>query len=189
MRVVGGTAGGRKLAPPRDRNIRPTADRVKEALFNILAGYLGGFDGLKVLDLFAGTGNLGIEALSRGAAAALFVDNGRESLQLVRRNLDALGFVTRSRVMARDVLTALRQLDADGERFDLVFLDPPYARGLAEQVLTALALSGILADDAVVVAETAAREVLGERFGSLCCYDRRVYGDTSVSFMRLEREG
>ena len=189
MRVVGGTARGRRLLTPGDRSIRPTADRVKEALFNILAGHLGSFDGLRVLDLFAGTGNLGIEALSRGAASALFVDSGRESLQLVRRNLELVGFTSRSRVMARDVLIGIKQIDTGDEQFELVFLDPPYARGIAEQALTALAHSRLLADDAVVVAETSARETLDERFGPLRCYDRRVYGDTAVSFMCLEREG
>jgi 16S rRNA (guanine966-N2)-methyltransferase len=188
LRIIGGTAGGRRLTTPSDRNIRPTADRVKEALFNILAGHFRSFDGLRVLDLFAGTGNLGIEALSRGAAEVLFVDSGRESLQLIRRNLELVGFTSRGRVMTRDVLTAIRQIDTGGEQFDLVFLDPPYARGIAQQVLTALAHSQLLADDTVVVAETSAREILDERYGPLRCHDRRVYGDTAVSFMCLERE-
>ncbi len=184
MRIIGGTAGGRRLATPRGRRVRPTSDRVKEALFNILVSLLGSLSGIRVLDLFAGTGNLGIETLSRGAAEAVFVDNHRESAALVTRNLNALGFIERSRVIVKDVLVALSFLENAGESFRLVFLDPPYRQGMGIQVLNRLASSPLLDESSVVVVEFAAGEAVPLEFGTLREFDRRTYGDTSLAFFR-----
>lgn len=189
MRVIGGSAGGRRLTPPRDRAIRPTADRVKEALFNILGGLCGGFDGLRVLDIFAGTGNLGIEALSRGAAQAVFIDSSREAVQVIRTNLSQLGFVASGLVLQKEALAALKTLEAAGDRFDIVFLDPPYTRGLTEKVLEHLASSPLVDAGTLVVAESSAKETLPGGFGHLLMFDRRVYGDTALSFLSLESKG
>ena len=189
MRVIGGSAGGRRLTPPRDRSIRPTADRVKEALFNILGGLCSGFDGLRVLDIFAGTGNLGIEALSRGAVQAVFVDSSREAVQVIRGNLSQLGFAASALVIQKEALAALKSLEATGDRFDIVFLDPPYTRGLTEKVLDHLASSPLVDDATIVVAESSAKEMLPQGFGQLCMFDRRVYGDTALMFLSLERKG
>lgn len=185
MRVIGGTARGRRLAPPKDGRVRPTAGRIKEAIFNILASRIGDLAGIRVLDLYAGTGNLGIEALSRGATQAAFVDNHRESAAIVRKNLATLGFDDRSRVLVKDVQLALRNLGREGEPFDLVFLDPPYGEGLVEKTLQILAASPLLAPEAVIVAEFGSRETLPPAIGSLEEFDRRRYGDTAVSFWSI----
>jgi 16S rRNA (guanine(966)-N(2))-methyltransferase RsmD len=162
---------------------------VKEALFSILGGLCGSFEGFKVLDMFAGTGGLGIEALSRGAAQAVFVDSSREAVRLIKQNLDALGLAASGRVLPKEALAALKALETGGERFHLVFLDPPYARGLTEKVLGHLATSALIDAATVIVAETAARDALPEAFDRLRLFDRRVYGDTALSFLRLEDKG
>src|SRR5262245_36023834 len=135
MRIVGGRLGGRTLASPRSQAIRPTADRLRESLFNILAHAYGDpVTGARVLDLFAGTGALALEALSRGAAFALFVDDAAEARALLRENVAALGLGGVTRIFRRD---ATRLGPAHPiEPFSLVFLDPPYGKGLAERALT-----------------------------------------------------
>lgn len=182
MRIISGSAKGRKLVAPKDARVRPTADRIKEAIFNILTSRISGFDGLRVLDIFAGTGNLGIEALSRGATQAVFVDNHRESAAVIRKNLESLGFADRSLIVVQNVSVALKTLERKGEQFDLAFLDPPYGQGLVEKTLELLSSSPLLAPDAVIVAELGSREELSSSIGSLEEFDRRRYGDTTVSF-------
>src|SRR5437764_1778851 len=136
MRIVGGRLRGRMLAGPRSQFIRPTADRLRESLFNILAHAYGDpVSGARVLDLFAGTGALGLEALSRGAAFALFVDNSAEARALVRENIAALGVGGVTRILRRDATKlGLAQIH---QPFSLAFLDPPYGQGLAQQALAA----------------------------------------------------
>src|SRR5512138_54601 len=137
MRVVGGRLKGRNLAAPTSREIRPTADRLRESVFNILIhAYDNPIEGARVLDLFAGTGALGIEAVSRGAAFTLFVDNGAESRALLRQNVEALGLGGVTKVYRRDA-TKLGPAHPM-EPFSLVFLDPPYGKGLGEQALASL---------------------------------------------------
>ena len=147
MRIVGGRLGGRVLASPRSQAIRPTADRLREALFNILMhAYEDPITGARVLDLFAGTGALGLEALSRDAAFALFVDQGAEARALLRENVAALGLGGTSRIFRRD---ATRLGDAHPvEAFSLLFLDPPYGQGLAERALLSARAGGWLAPNA-----------------------------------------
>src|ERR1043165_6470616 len=143
MRVVGGRLKGRSLASPSSREIRPTADRLRESLFNILVHAYGDpIDGARVLDLFAGTGALGIEAISRGARFALFVDNGAEARALLRNNVEALGLGGVPKVYARSApdLGPAHPV----EPFSLVFLDPPYGKGFAEQALASLRDGGWL---------------------------------------------
>lgn len=185
MRIISGSARGRRLFTPRDSRVRPTSDRVKEALFNILTGFLGTFDGLAVLDIFAGTGNLGIEALSRGANSATFIDNHRESAALVKRNLEACGFADRGRVIVKEAASALKMLEREGERFHLAFLDPPYRQGLAAEVLEYLSASALLDENSLVIAEFSAKEEMPGSFGALQEVDRRTYGDTALSFLKL----
>lgn len=188
MRIISGSARGRRLLTPRDERIRPTADRVKESLFSILTVQLGNFSGRRVLDVFAGTGNLGIEALSRDAAAAVFIDENREAAALVKKNLELTGFADRGRVLRQEALSALKSLEQGGGSFDLVFLDPPYRQGLSGRVLEFLASSALIDESSVVVAETAAKEELAGRFGRLQEFDRRVYGDTAIVFFMLKGE-
>jgi 16S rRNA (guanine966-N2)-methyltransferase len=184
MRVVGGRLRGRNLATPSSQAIRPTADRLRESLFNILVhAYDNPIDGARVLDLFAGTGALGIEAISRGAAFALFVDNGAEARALLRNNVEALGLGGVTKVYRRDAtnLGPAHPL----EPFSLAFLDPPYGKGFAEQALVSLREGGWLAPGALVVVEeaTAAEFVAPEGFEEL---ERRAYDDTEFVFLRAK---
>ena len=178
MRIIAGAFKGRRLAPVKGR-IRPTAAKVREAVFSILGPAVGG---LRVLDLFAGTGALGIEALSRGAAAAVFVEDHPESLKVLRRNLADLGLADRTTVWPLPVTTALKQLAGRGEPFGLAFLDPPYGGGEAVMALTALAGLPLLAPGARVVVEHSRRESLPEACGGLSRLTVRRYGDTQVAF-------
>src|SRR5690349_5632379 len=125
MRVIAGEARGRRLTTPKSQRVRPTADRVKEALFNILVSRLGELEGMRVLDIFAGTGNLGIEALSRGAAYAVFIDSHRDSAELIRKNLEITRFSERAKLVLQDALAALKSLARSEAPFHLVFLDAP----------------------------------------------------------------
>src|SRR5882757_3032145 len=152
MRIVGGRLGGRTLAAPKSQNIRPTSDRLRESLFNILAhGYDDPIAGARVLDLFAGTGALGLEAMSRGAAFSLFVDDGAEARALMRQNVEALGLAAATRIFRRD---ATRLGPAHPvEPFSLAFLDPPYGKELAEKALVSAREGGWLTKDALIVVE------------------------------------
>lgn len=179
MRVVAGKAKGRRLKAPKGLGLRPTADRVKESLFNILPRSLSGY---RVLDLYAGTGNLTVEALSRGANEALLVDNAREARKAIQENLGALGFVDKARIWQSQVLRAIRQLSRRKETFDLVFVDPPYEKGLVEPTLRAIGSAGILTGSGLVVAEHSVRERVETNYGSLRLQDQRRYGATVVSF-------
>jgi 16S rRNA (guanine966-N2)-methyltransferase len=185
MRVISGTARGRKLLSPQNQRIRPTADRVKEALFSILASRLGNWAGLRVLDLFAGTGSLGIEALSRGVDSAVFCDSHAESVRLVKDNLQRCSFTEQATVFQLDALRAVQQLERLSEHFDLVFLDPPYQEEKTlTAVLSALASGSLLNAGGLLVVETAgkAEPPLLEQ---LTLLDRRVYGDTALNLLSL----
>ena len=186
MRVIAGTARGRRLAAPGDSTVRPTADRVREALFSILTSRRENLAGCRVLDLFAGTGALGIEALSRGASQAVFVDSRQSSLRLVEKNLALTGLSAAGRTVAMDARQALALLVRQGARFDLVFCDPPY-RDLVvrDQVLAMLGSGELLATDAIVVIEGAARDLAPEAVGLLHRDDSRTYGDTAITFFTL----
>ena len=183
MRVVGGSLRGRTLAAPKSQSIRPTADRLRESLFNILIHAYGDpIAGARVLDLFAGTGALGIEALSRGAAFTLFVDDGAEARALLRENVATLGLGGTSRIFRRDA-TKLGPAHPV-EPFALVFLDPPYGKGLAEQALASARAGGWLKPDALVVVEEAAsaKFVAPEGFAGI---ERRRYDDTEFVVLRF----
>ena len=182
MRVVGGRLRGRNLAAPASREIRPTADRLRESLFNILVhAYENPVEDARVLDLFAGTGALGIEAISRGAGFALFVDNGAEARALLRNNVEALGLGGVTKVFRRDA-TNLGPAHPV-EPFSLVFLDPPYGKGLAEKALASLRDGGWLTKAALLVVEEAkaAAFTAPEGFVEL---ERRAYDDTEFVFLK-----
>ena len=187
MRIISGSARGRRLLTPKGSHIRPTSDRVKESLFSILTVLLGNFSGRRVLDIFAGTGNLGIEALSRGASEAVFIDGNREAAALVKKNMDLAGFADRGRILHKEALAALKTLGKTEGPFGLVFLDPPYREGLSEKVLEFLALSELIDENSLIVAETAAREELPSEFCRLQEFDKRVYGDTAIAFFMLTK--
>jgi 16S rRNA (guanine966-N2)-methyltransferase len=183
MRIVGGRLRGRALTSPKSQAVRPTADRLRESLFNILAhGYGDAVTGARVLDLFAGTGALGLEALSRGAAFTLFVDDGAEARALMRANVETLGLGGVSRIFRRDAtrLGPVHPL----EPFSLVFADPPYGHGLAEKALASAREGGWLTPDALAVVEEAvgAGFTAPEGFTEL---ERRRYDDTEFVFLRV----
>jgi 16S rRNA (guanine966-N2)-methyltransferase len=182
MRVVGGRLRGRALVPPKSQAIRPTADRLRESLFNILThAYADPISGARVLDLFAGTGALGIEAASRGAAFTLFIDESAEARALLRENVTALGLGGASRIFRRDAtkLGPAHPLPP----FSLIFLDPPYGRGLAAPALASARTGGWLAPGALIVVEEAAKPAFAvpEGFTEL---ERRRYDDTEFIFLR-----
>lgn len=183
MRVIGGKVKGHRFKVPKGRAVRPTAARVKEALFNILPHDLSG---LKILDLFAGSGNLSVEALSRGAAEAVLVDLSPKLARTIRENLRTLGFAARTQVWTASALQAIRRLAHRRYTFDLVFVDPPYEKGWTGKIVAALGREGLLRQSGMVIAEHSIREEVQESYGSLVLQDRRRYGSTVLSFFRLD---
>lgn len=186
MRIVAGKFRGRALATPQHDGLRPTADRVRESLFNILAHGINGFalDGCRVIDLFAGTGALGLEAMSRGAAYCLFVEDGAEARALIRRNVEAFGLTGETRIFRRDAT----DLGPAGnmQPYGLAFLDPPYGRGLGDKALISLTEGGWLSDGAIAVLEERAGIAVALPT-SLTLLDTRTYGDTDIRILRFTR--
>ena len=185
MRIVSGSLRGRALAPPKNDATRPTSDRVRESIFNILAHGAASMDltGTRVIDLFAGTGALGLEAISRGAAFALFVEDDPGARAAIRENIENFHLTGQTKIFRRDA-TALGDSAQHGQ-FDLAFLDPPYDKGLAVRALTALASGNWLAPGATIVLEDRrdAPFTLPEGFTQL---DLRTWGETQVLFARYE---
>jgi len=178
MRIVGGSLRGRVLKAPQSQSIRPTSDRLRESIFDILAHAYGDpVAGANAVDLFAGTGALGLEALSRGARRLLFVDDGTEARALLRANIESLGLGGVTRVFRRDA--AKLGAAPPGEIFSLAFLDPPYGKGLASRALASLISGGWLAANALVVIEEAA-DVEVDLPGGLVEQETRRYGDTKI---------
>lgn len=183
MRVVAGKSRGRRLASFKGLSIRPTSDKVRGAVFNILgvsSEFAERFK--KVLDLFAGTGAMGIEALSRGAVSAVFVDKDPKAVSVIKKNLELCNASGAGAVLRQDVMTALKGLSDDGERFDLIFIDPPYDSTLTSDALTATDKAGLLNPGGRVVAETSRRIPLLLDVKALKLTDERRYGDTLVYF-------
>ena len=181
MRVIGGNARGRELKVPKGQALRPTAGRVKESLFDILPHDLSG---AKILDLFAGTGNLTIEALSRGAAEAILVDSSAQSGKAIRENLRRLNLASRGKLWMMPVSRALPLLARQGETFDLIFMDPPYERRLIEPALKIIDKETLLRDSGVLIAEHSVREPITFHLETLNLTDQRRYGSTTLSFFR-----
>lgn len=179
MRIVAGTAKGRALLGPKGHDeIRPTADRVRETIFNVLGQWM---DGLTVLDLYAGTGALAFEALSRGAKSAVLVDSGRQAQELIRKNAEALGFGQQVELLRMPVERAFPQLSSRGQRFELIFADPPYAAQAVKKVLTGVQTGALLSPGGRLCLEHDRREEAPEKDGALARLDQRRFGDTLVS--------
>lgn len=185
MRIVGGKFGGRVLKGPASDSIRPTTDRLRESLFNILEHRYGGIAGLRVIDVFAGTGALALEALSRGARFALFVDNGSEARAAIRDNIERLGVGGATRIFRRDARKL--GLAPSGESFDLAFLDPPYGFNLAEPALDALRDGRWLSRDALVIVEDAASATVSIPKGYIE-QETRDFGDSRIAILRHTAE-
>lgn len=184
MRIVGGEFRGRMLATPKSSDIRPTIDRTRESLFNIISHvYPDALDGTRVLDLFAGTGAVGLEAMSRGCRQALFVENGIEGRGLLWENIDALGLHGRARILRRDAT----QLGQPGtmEPFQFVFADPPYGQGFGEKALLAAHAGGWLSPDALVILEERADVTLAVD-PAFRPRESRIFGDTRMEFFRYQ---
>jgi len=185
LRVISGAARGRKLHRPAGCRVRPTADRVKEALFSTLASRFGSLEGLSVLDLFAGSGALGIEALSRGAARAFFVDCHPDSIALTKSNLLLTGLADAATLAMMDAGKALKRFFAEGKLFDIIFIDPPYNDAdLSQQVLNLMAEFLPLSENGVIVFESDCRSEL-DLPDIFHLSGRKVYGDTALSFFEL----
>ena len=182
MRIIAGELKGRKLTTPRDYNVRPTAEKVREAVFSMLQIYI---PDAVVLDLFAGTGSLGLEALSRGARRAYFVDRDRQSIALVRSNVKACGMEDRSVILCADYSSVIGRIH---DKIDVVFLDPPYQAGLMEDCLRKLADSEILPEGGIIVAEHGREELLPESLSCLQQIRDRKYGKVRVSVYEKQEE-
>ncbi len=188
MRVIGGSARGRRLSAPRGRGTRPTTDRVREAVFNMLGDAVRGS---RVLDLFAGSGALGIEALSRGARSAVFTETGAEALRHLQRNLENLGFASQGAVIKADSLVYLRKMASQSGSFDLIFADPPYTMDTVfyRSLLDMLADKGILGPRGRLVLEHPAR---GGELATPPAWMQMVhrrYGDTAITIFTPAADG
>lgn len=175
MRIIAGEYKGRRLESPQDYSVRPTTDKVKEALFSILTERIWGS---KVLDLFSGTGNLGIEALSRGAGLCVFGDNSRESIRMIKSNIAHCRAEKGARVVPGDFKKTLMNLE---EKFDIILLDPPYGKGLLEQCFEIIGERNMLEEDGVIVAEHRKEENLPEEFCGFKKIKERKYGAIMLS--------
>lgn len=185
MRIIGGQARGRTLVAPAGERTRPTQDYVRESLFNILREDV---PGARVLDLFAGTGALALEALSRGAAYAVLVDSDRAACACIRSNMERVRAVERCRMLFCDYRQAIRRLGEQGERFDLVFIDPPYRMENTGEICAALYESGLLLPDCLLAVEH--KDTSPPRLdGRFAVVDRRSYGETRITFVRLGAKG
>lgn len=182
MRVIAGIARGHRLFAPSSKRVRPALDKIKGAIFNILSGV----EGARVLDLFAGSGSIGIEALSRGASFAVFVEEFGPAVGTIVRNLEKCGFSDRADILRMTVAKAVSRLARRGERFDLVFIDPPYLEGLVNPTLKGIARTKLIGADSTIVVEHHPREQILET-GSLVLTDTRKYGQTLVSFLAARR--
>lgn len=187
MRIITGIAKGTRLKTPKGLDVRPTADRVKESMFSILENIAlpgGGYvlTGAKVLDLFAGTGNLGLEALSRGAAHALFIDHSLASLAVIRDNINSARLGQFSEVRRGDSVNVIDKLGQSGRKFSLIFVDPPYNQRLINVVLSKLDASIVVEDEAIIVVEHSKHESVNTQWQNLQLIRTEQYGETMVTF-------
>ena len=182
VRVISGSARGLKLNTPGDDRVRPTTDRVKESMFNIIQDWV--YDS-QVLDLFAGSGALGIEALSRGASQAVFCDNSLDSIKIRKSNIEKARVADRSQIVSGDFKRCLRDMEAKNQSFDMIFVDPPYYEGLFEEVLDTIRSCKILKKDGIVIVEHDAKRPIGQVEG-LEVYKEKKYGITMLTFYCLE---
>lgn len=186
MRIIGGEKRGQRLAHPQGSGIRPLRDRVRTALFDTLGEAVVGAE---FLDLFAGTGAVGLEALSRGATHATFVDSSAQAIQLIRENAARLGYSRRVEIIHGDVIQVLHSLSRRGRKFHVVFIGAPYNTGLARQALQALAQTPPLVLQALVIAETFHKDVLEDDFHPLELLCSRTYGETRLTYFRFGSPG
>jgi len=183
MRVIAGAARGRKLVCPSGNHTRPTTDRIKETLFNMLQPEI---PDAEFLDLYSGSGGIGIEALSRGCRRCVFVDNSREAVRCILSNLKNTGFLEQSEVLAIDVRQAVKKLEKDNRLFDVIFMDPPYRKGFETGILSALVHSSIVRDGTLIIIETALDTDISYMEGYPCSIERvKEYKTNRHVFLRI----
>ncbi len=185
MRIIAGRAKGYKLISPKNLDTRPTSDRVKESIFNIIQGKIYN---KTVIDLFSGTGNLGIEALSRDAKMVYFVDKSRNSVNIIKKNLDNTNFLTRAEIILDDAVTAIGKLGQRNVQADIIFIDPPYNKGLGEISIEYITKHKLLNSSGIIVVEHDKHEQMPDEIHGTLVFRRKDYGNTSVSFYRQKEE-
>jgi 16S rRNA (guanine966-N2)-methyltransferase len=185
MRIISGISRGRSLTTPKGHALRPTSDRVKESIFNILGEEV---EGKMVLDLFAGTGNLGIEALSRGAKKACFVEKAIEALRMIKKNLLQCGFSAQAEIIPKEVNRAITLLETRKESFDLILMDPPYEKGWIQRTLVKLNNHNIYHEGSILVIEHSRREPLPQETKMWSVVKQRKTGDTIISILQADSD-
>ncbi|HWQ30095.1 MAG TPA: 16S rRNA (guanine(966)-N(2))-methyltransferase RsmD [Negativicutes bacterium] len=185
MRVIAGEYRGRKLERIEGMDIRPTADKVKGSIFNMLGNAV--ID-CSFLDLFGGTGGVGIEALSRGARHVLFIDAGIKSIKVLKDNLEHLNIKENVEVYHTDYETAIKKLNKFNKQFDIIFIDPPYRNGMAQNALVNIDRNPILTQSGIIIVEHDSKEDMPQKVGSLVKYRVKQYSNTSLSFYSIDRE-
>ena len=184
MRIIAGKAKGIKLTAPSGLNVRPTADRVKESVFNILQTYI---QEATVLDIFSGTGNLGLEALSRGAKSGVFIDISPVSIETIKKNGAKAKLLENMKIYRLDSIRGLMKLAQNGDRFDLIFCDPPYNQGFVARVLEKVDSTNLLVADGFLVVEHSKHEELMDNLKNLILKRTEIYGETIISFFTVNR--
>jgi 16S rRNA (guanine966-N2)-methyltransferase len=179
VRVIGGKYRGRRLRAPHGQEVRPTSDRLRETLFNIIAPRI---EGSRFLDICAGSGAVGIEALSRGARSATFIDSSRRACAVIESNLASIGITSNATIINRDAVAALKRLGADAATFDIIFFDPPYASELYSQVMRGLGAGELLGSEALVIAEHRAKTPPAAEYGELRIYREVKQGESALAF-------
>ena len=183
MRVISGKSRGLKLNAPKNNDVRPTTDRVKESLFNMINPYI--IDS-NILDLFAGTGSLGIESLSRGANKCIFVDNSKESINIVKSNIKKARVEDESIVLNLDFKSAINSLCLKKEKFDVIFMDPPYYKNMFMDALCSIDNNKLLKEDGIIVVEHDTKDKFPDNIGRLYKNRDKKYGNTTLTFYKLE---
>ncbi len=178
MRIISGTARGAQLATFSGAEIRPTSDRVRGAIFSMLTSRIGSFNQLKVLDIFAGTGAMGLEALSRSAATVIFIDNGRQARKLIESNCQRCKLERNAQIITENSQSALPRLH--GQQFDVIFMDPPYNKDLIPEIIQLIEQYDLLANNGIICAEEDKKAVVPEQIGTITQLDQRNYGNTAI---------
>ncbi len=181
LRVISGSAKGHGLKTIKGDATRPTSDKVKGALYNIIAAYV---HGSAVLDMFAGTGSLGIEALSRGAASAVFFDRSLQCCKIIKENLEHTRLTDKALVYNVDFAAGINKMFKDGHKFDIIIMDPPYNKNFIQEALKLLANNDIIVDDGIIIAEHSVMDELPDNCGRLKVIDTRKYGDTMITIYK-----
>lgn len=179
MRIIAGDAKNKKIKSRRGMNTRPTLGSVKESLFSIIASYV---PDSRFLDLFSGTGNIALEALSRGSKKAVMIEQDQEALKIIIENINSLGYEDRCRAYKNDVVRAVEILGRKDEKFDIIFMDPPYKQELCSKVMKAIEKAGVLAENGLIICEHHIFEELADEMGSFKKADYRKYGKKAMTF-------